>query len=124
ANRKRVNAYALGSSATVTQLSAYLEPTAVSGQQTIEGVVYADAKGAPGALVGTSSAITFASTKSAGWYALPFPSALDLSAGTYWIGVLTGGTWGVIGYRYDSVAGSRDFNQNTFTAGPSNPFGA
>src|SRR5438309_7827627 len=60
ANRKRVNAYALGSSATVTQLSAYLEPTAVSGQQTIEGVVYADAKGAPGALVGTSSAITFA----------------------------------------------------------------
>src|SRR5438445_135697 len=47
-----------------------------------------------------------------------------LSAGTYWIGVLTGATWGVTGYRYDSVAGSRAVNQNTFTAGPSNPFGA
>jgi acid phosphatase len=123
-NRKRVNAYPLGSSATVTQLSAYLEPTTISGEQTIEGVVYADANGAPGALVGASSPVTFASTQGAGWYALPFPSALQLSTGTYWIGVLTGATWGVIGYRYDSVAGSRAVNQNTFTAGPSNPFGA
>ena len=119
-----MNSYPLGSSATVTQLSAYLEPTSTSGQQTIEGVVYADSKGAPGALVGASTPITFASTQSAGWYDLVFSSPLELSAGTYWIGVLTGATWGVIGYRYDSVAGSRAVNQNTFTAGPSNPFGA
>ena len=65
-DRKRVNSYPLGSSATVTQLSAYLEPTSTSGQQTIEGVVYADSKGAPGALVGASTPITFASTHSAG----------------------------------------------------------
>jgi hypothetical protein len=123
-DRKRVNSYPLGSSATVTQLSVYLEPTSISGQQTIEGVVYADSKGAPGALVGVSTPITFASTESAGWYALVFPSPRELSPASYWIGVLTGATWGVIGYRYDSVAGSRAVNQNTFTAGPSNPFGA
>src|SRR5437588_13079949 len=62
-DRKRVNSYPLGSSATVTKLSAYLEPTSVSGQQTIEGVVYADSKGAPGALMGASSPITFSSTQ-------------------------------------------------------------
>src|SRR5207237_6199959 len=83
-DRKRVNSYPLGSSATVTQLSVYLEPTSISGQQTIEGVVYADSKGAPGALVGASTPITFASTHSAGWYDLVFSSPLKLSAGSYW----------------------------------------
>ena len=117
-------AYTLPSAGTVSQLSVYLEPTTVSGQQVMKGVVYADAGGAPGALKGVSNQLTFSSTQAAGWYALTFPSALELPAGKYWIGVLTGASALVAGYRYDSVANSRDYNQNTYSAGPSNPFGA
>ena len=124
ADRKRAVAYTLPSAGAVSQLSVYLEPTTVSGQQVMKGVVYADAGGAPGALKGVSNQLTFSSTQAAGWYALTFPSALELPAGKYWIGVLTGASALVAGYRYDSVANSRDYNQNTYSAGPSNPFGA
>ena len=124
ADRKRVVAYTLPSAGSVTQLSVYLEPTTVSGSQVMKGVVYADSNGAPGALKGVSNQLTFSSTQAAGWYALTFPTALELPAGKYWIGVLTGASALVAGYRYDSVANSRDYNQNTYSAGPSNPFGA
>src|SRR4029078_6739952 len=95
--------------------SVYLEPTTVSGQQVMKGVVYADASGAPGALKGVSNQLTFSRTQAAGWYALTFSTALELPAGKYWIGVLTGASALVAGYRYDSVTHSRDHKQHTFT---------
>jgi len=49
---------------------------------------------------------------------------VKLAAGTYWIGELTGSTANITGFRFDSVAGSRDYNSNVYTSGPSNPFGA
>src|SRR5439155_8394421 len=124
AERKRVSAYSLPIAGTVSQLSLYLEPTGFAGRQEIEGVIYADSSGAPGALVAVSSPLTFASTQAAGWYPLPLPSAVELPAGTYWIGEFTGPTSRVAGYRYDNVAGARAWNHNMFTSGPSNPFGA
>ena len=45
-------------------------------------------------------------------------------SGTYWIGELTGPTSRVAGYRYDNVAGARNWNHNIFSSGPSDPFGA
>jgi hypothetical protein len=124
ANRKRVNPYSLPTAGTVSQLSLYLEPIGVSGRQELEGVIYADSKGAPGALVAVSRPLTFESTQTAGWYRLFLSSAVELPAGTYWIGELTGPTAGVAGYRYDVASGARAWNDNTFTSGPSNPFGA
>ena len=53
--------------------SLWWAPSGTSDQQVLKGVVYADA---------------------AGWYDLPLPSALSLSAGSYWIGVITGGRAG------------------------------
>jgi hypothetical protein len=123
ANRKRASRYALPTAASLTKLSIYLAPTGTSGQQLLEGVLYADSSGKPGALLGTSSPLTFKSTNTAGWYDLTFPSPLNLVAGNYWIGVITGTTANVAGFRYDSVAGSRGYNANTYTAGPTNPFG-
>jgi subtilisin family serine protease len=123
ANRKRVSRYALTSAGSVTKLSIYLAPTSTSGQQVLEGVIYADASGKPGGLLGVSKQLTFKSTSSAGWYELALSSPLKLAAGNYWIGVLTGSTANVAGFRYDSVASSRDYNSNTYTSGPSNPFG-
>ena len=124
ANRKRVNRYALPSAGSVTKLSIYLAPNGVAGQQLIEGVVYSDSGGAPNTLLGTSTPLTFLSTNTAGWYDLTFTTPLNLAAGNYWIGVITGATGNVAGFRYDSVTNSRDVSTNTYTSGPTNPFGA
>jgi hypothetical protein len=124
ANRKRVNRYALPSAGSVTKLSVYLAPGGIAGQQLIEGVVYSDSGGAPNALLGTSTPLTFLSTNTAGWYDLTFTTPLNLAAGNYWIGVITGATGSVAGFRYDSVTNSRDLNSNTYTSGPTNLFGA
>ena len=69
-------------------------------------------------------AANVSATNAAGWYDLSFPTPLNLAAGSYWIGVITGETAKVARFRYDSVAGSRDYNANTYTSGPSNPFGS
>src|SRR5947209_11452058 len=59
-DRKRVNEYTLPSAGAIDQLKVYLEPGTVSGQQSIEGVIYGDSSGAPEALLGVSSALTYA----------------------------------------------------------------
>jgi Fibronectin type III domain len=123
-NRKRVNEYSLPVAGSVSKLSVYLAPGTASGQQLLEGILYANASGKPGNLLGTSSPLTFSSTNAAGWYELNFPTPLNLTAGSYWIGVFTGETGKVAGFRYDSVGSSRAWNSNTYTSGPSNPFGA
>jgi subtilisin family serine protease len=124
ANRKRVNRYALPTAGAVTKLSIYLTPTSTTGQQVLKGVIYADSNGVPGALAAVSQQLTFTSTNAAGWYDLVFPAPVKLAAGSYWIGAITGNTGKVAGFRYDSVTGSRDYNTNTYTSGPTNPFGS
>jgi hypothetical protein len=122
-NQKQVNRYALPTTGSVTKLTIYLTPTATIGQQLLKGVVYGDVNGTPGPLLGASQQLTFTSTSATGWYDLGFSSPVKLAAGNYWIGVLTGATAKVAGYRWDKVKGSRAHNANKYTAGPSNPFG-
>jgi hypothetical protein len=124
ANAKRVNAYTLGQPASVSSLSVYLQPSGTAGTQVLRGVIYADALGSPGAMIAASRTLTFQSGGRSGWYRLTLPKAVTLAAGRYWIGILTGGTDGVAGWRYDVVPGSRVYNTNPFTAGPSDPFGS
>jgi Abnormal spindle-like microcephaly-assoc'd, ASPM-SPD-2-Hydin len=123
ADRKRVNRYALSAAGSVTKLSIYLAPTGTSGQQLLKGLIYADSSGAPAALLSVSEPLTFTSTSATGWYDLVFSSAVKLAAGNYWIGAMTGATSKVAGFRFDTVTGARDYNANTYTAGPTNPFG-
>jgi thermitase len=124
ANRKRVSLYALPATGSVSKLSIYLEPGGVSGQQVLEGIVYANSNGKPGSLLGTSGQLTFASTNSPGWYDLIFAKPLKLAAGSYWLGVITGSTSYVAGFRYQSVSSGRDYNTNIYNSRPTNPFGA
>jgi subtilisin family serine protease len=123
ANRKRVNRYQLPTAGSVTKLSIYLQPTPTSGTQVLKGVLYADNAGSPATLLGTTSELAFSSTKTAGWYDLVFPSPVALAAGNYWIGMISGGTSYVAGFRYATVSGSRNYNTSTYTTGPSDPFG-
>jgi subtilisin family serine protease len=124
ADRKRVNRYAVAGNVTVSKLSVYLQPTSTAGTQVLKGVIYADSSGTPGSLLAVSNQLTFASSNSAGWYDLTFPTAVNLPAGNYWIGFISGASSSVAGFRYDSVSGSRYLNSNTYTSGPSNPFGS
>ena len=124
ANRKRVSLYTMPTSGSVVALNIYLQPGGASGQQAIEGIVYANSSGKPGALLGKSSQLTFRSTNSPGWYSLSFATPLNLAAGSYWIGVITGASSDVAGFRYESVSSGRDYDTNTYTSGPTNPFGS
>ena len=122
--RKRVNRYPLPAAASVSKLTIYLATTGVSGQQVLRGLIYSDSGGKPEALLGSTEQLTFSSTNAAGWYEESFASPVKLAAGNYWIGVMTGQTSNVIGFRYDNVSGARDYNENAFGSGPSNPFGS
>jgi len=122
---KRVNKYSVGATVAVSKLSIYLKPGTVSGAQPIKGILYADNNGAPGSLIAATNQLLFHNTDSAGWYSLPFANPQTLNSGNYWIGVMTGSPARVAGYCYDIAAANvRDYNTNTFTSGPSNPFGS
>jgi hypothetical protein len=120
---KHVNRYTLPTGALATRIGIYLSPTPTSGTQVIRGVVYADFGGAPGMLLGTTNELAFQSSDPAGWYFLTFPTSLELPAGDYWIGEITGAQSGVTAIAYDSVPASGDYNANPYTAGPTDPFG-
>src|SRR5581483_10017363 len=97
----------LAAPGSVSKLSIYLAPTSTSGQANVKGVIYSDSGGSPSSLLAVSGELVFSSTQAAGWYDLKLPASVNLAAGTYWIGVITGGTTGVAGFRYASVSGSR-----------------
>ena len=65
---KAVNRYSLPTAAAGAGLQVYLAPNGAPGDQRLRGVVYADAGGAPGALVGVTEELDFPSSASAGWY--------------------------------------------------------
>ncbi|HWW91136.1 MAG TPA: hypothetical protein VNY35_10200, partial [Solirubrobacteraceae bacterium] len=95
-----------------------------AGQQVLKGLIYADSSNAPGALLGVTEQVTFKSTNTAGWYDFVFSAPVKLAAGNYWLGVMNGGSAGITSFRYDTVSASRDYNANSYSAGPTNPFGA
>jgi hypothetical protein len=124
ADAKRVYPFTLSESGSVTQLVAWVGggSNGGSGTQTVEGVLYADAGGAPGALLTASAPVTLSFSDAKGWRSLQLPSAVILGAGTYWLGLLAG-QGNAATYGYDA-SGIKVSNSNSFTSGPSNPFGS
>ena len=122
-DRKRVNGFTLGVDAGVTKLTMYLAPGSKSGSELVKGVIYSDSAGRPAALLGVTSERVFQSTSAAGWYDLPFGAPVSLTAGRYWIGTISGGTARVASLRYATSSASRAYNSNSYTSGPTNPFG-
>jgi hypothetical protein len=123
ANIKRANAYRLSEPGSVVDLGVYLEPSGKEGTQRIRGAIYADSFGTPGKLLATTDSLSYSENGAAAWWGLHFAPRLHLKAGRYWLAVLTSGTAGIIGWRYDVVPGSRDYNTDDFSAGFSDPFG-
>jgi hypothetical protein len=46
-----------------------------------------------------------------------------VDAGRYWIGLLSGRSTGVAGFRWTSRTGCRVWNNDSYDDGPSDPFG-
>jgi hypothetical protein len=93
--------------------------------QSVRALIYADSAGEPGALLATGTEVVYRGNLNGyGWLDLPLASPLALQPGTYWIGFITGATSEGMGYSYESVANSRAYNANAFSAGASNAFGS
>ena len=72
-------------------LSMYLAPSGATGAQPVRGVIYSDANGAPGALLGVTDALVLPGPGTQGWYTLALPTSLRVTASVrYWIGVHAG----------------------------------
>ena len=132
ADVKEVTRYSLPTLGHARGINIYLQPTGLSGQQQLEGVIYADAGGAPGPLLAITDEFTYPSTAPPGWYALTLPrqrtaqnpsGLLSLQPGAYWIGIIAGGDPGVAGVAYEPVPADLAYNANAFNTGPTDPFG-
>lgn len=125
ADRKRANSYTPTVTGDVTHLSIYLTPSGTVGTQVMRGVIYADSAGAPGARLGVSDELSVSNTSPTQWYALNFPSSIPVTAGTpVWLGMITGGAARITEYFFMTASSNvRDLNTNTYTSGPSDPFG-
>jgi len=87
-------------------------------------VIYADLRLA-WELLATGTEVTYrGNVNGSGWFDLPFASPVALTAGTYWLGFIDGSETEGIGYAYDEVSNSRAYNENTFSSGPTSPFGS
>jgi hypothetical protein len=126
ANYKIVHAATLPVNGLVTKLSVYAIPgTNSPSPQALKAVIYSDSGGSPGALVATGTEVIYrGNSNGSGWFDLPFAAPVALSPGTYWLGFITGASTLGMGYAYDRAANSRAYNANTYTSGPTNPFGS
>ncbi len=123
ANVKQVNHYTLPTAARVGFEYVLLGATGRPGTALIRGVVYADASGAPGALVGATRTFRYTRADGSGMATLTFSPNLQLAPGDYWIGLLVGGDTDISRLSYDPQPGVLELDSNPFTAGPSDPFG-
>ena len=91
-NSKRVSAMTLSAPRDVVSLQAYVDGKgATTGSQPVTGIPYAGTASGPTTRLATTNAATISAGRAAGWIQLSLASPLRLAAGTYWIGLHTGG---------------------------------
>src|SRR5581483_1139353 len=82
-------AHSISTGGTVSKAFGYL--AGGSSPVPLRAVIYSDSGGSPASLVGVSNETTLAANAAAAWVEFDFPSALQLQAGSYWIGYWIGG---------------------------------
>jgi PKD repeat protein len=123
---KEVSKYTAPAAGNVTKLTGYISGLgAASGTQPVRAVIYANAGGAPGALLGVSNQVTVNAGQAWGWVDFTFPSPVAIPSGTIWMGYIGGSTGNLTQLRCDTLTGDLRYNANAggYAAGPSNPFG-
>ena len=127
AGLKEVSKYTAPVAGNVTKLTGYISGLGkTTGSQPVRAVIYADAGGTPGVLLGVSNQVTIAAGRAWGWVDFTFASPIGIQAGTVWMGYIAGSTGNLTQLRYDSATGDLRYNQNGggYAAGASNPFGS
>jgi hypothetical protein len=121
-NASSANRYVLPTAGALTSLSLYVIATDTPGAETVQGVVYGDAGGVPGPLMGTTDPVSIRSGRDDGYLDLDFSPSLSLPAGAYWIGILTQGTPNVVFARFahDAVEA---YGPSLIPGVPNDPFG-
>ena len=109
--------YTVPAAGTLSALTAYV--AGGNGASRIRGVVYADAGGAPGALVAVTPEVAIAAGQAAGWIGLPFASAVSLPAGSYWLGYWYADSSSR--HYYTSVSGSERYAAAAYSASANPP---
>ena len=123
---KEVSKYTAPEAVLVSKLTRVCVRLGVaSGSQPVRAVIYADAGGDPGALLGVSNEVSIQAGQAWGWVDFTFPSAVSVAAGTVWMGYIAGSKSDLTQLRYDSSSNELHYNSNSggYAAGPSNPFG-
>jgi hypothetical protein len=126
ADAKVVNLMSSPTAGTVVKVQGYLDGLgSASGSQKIKVVAYALSGGVPGALLGASNEVTIQHGQAAGWVTFTFPSSVSVPAGEVAFGYHRGGpTNRLIRAWADAATGTRKSNADSYSNGPSNPFGA
>ena len=124
-NLKVVSKYTAPSAGNVVKVTGYLSGLgATTSSEKIKAIIYANAGGAPGSLLGVSSEVVINAKAAWAWVTFTFASPVAIPAGTIWIGYIAGGSkTDLIQMRYSQVAGDLRYNFNTYTAGPAATFG-
>jgi hypothetical protein len=119
---KRVSRALLYEAGTVTKITGQLWGRVADTDA--KAVLYGDTAGLPGALLKESNAHTILTADPFALYDFTLPSSVHLTAGTYYLGLLTGpgggGGWGFIGVGVTATWQNAD----TYSDGASDPFGA
>jgi PKD repeat protein len=125
ANVKEVSKYTAPVAGNVTKVTAYISGLgSTSGSQKIRAVVYTDSGGNPGTLLGQSAELTINAGRAWGWVDFTFSGGVAIPAGTVWIGFIGATKNDLTQIRYDAVSNDLKYNTNTYTNGPSSPFGS
>jgi len=118
ADRYWASKYTLTEDGDVTQVTAFFDFDAGNSSTagTGKAVIYADSSGSPGALMGVSSAVSIP----AGDQVVDFPLTVSLTAGDYWLGIVTES----FGPRLNEATGGSYVRKESLTyASPADPMG-
>jgi hypothetical protein len=123
-NSKRASPFTLAAARDVVSLVAYTDGKyAATGSPPVTGVLYAGTASGPTTRLATSAALTVTAGRAPGWLKLSFAAPVRLAAGTYWIGLHTGGTTVVMRYASQTVTGAMRMNTDAYADGAAATFG-
>jgi hypothetical protein len=125
ADFKYGNKYTLSEYGSVTKITGWMKGAGGTGTQSFRTMIYAadGPGGGPGTLLVTSGTVDVAGNAAAGAVDFPVSPAVSLAPGDYWVAQQSGPAGGVACLS-GAGSGVNNFNGDSFSDGPSNPYSA
>ena len=124
ADGKVIGRYTLTESGNVSKLTIYVDNSS-GGACYIRGIIYSNnGSNQPYSLLGTGDSMSVAGAQGPGWVDLTFPTPVALTAADYWIGLQLDSNASGVDLAAISVANYGAYLADTYSDGPSNPWGS